>query len=551
MFDKKLDTDPYLDRLSETYPELYEGILLEFLKRPETRVALTRHEKTPTEILRKIASDNGAPIGNILSNPNCPTEIIAATLKSGKDDDLLAIAQNSAIDDSVIRQLAESSYSPVFTWICRRPDCPADLLESFFAICEKEWQSAAKRVQEETDANNSANIIFGDDVFGEIDDFAMYYEIDEYLLEAIASNPNTPKRVFDKMMKMELHKGWFGGGSLGSTLLSNPSVSAEDRAYLNLQGITKHIDNSGRVSSMIEHYGLPTSQAFDYSKFPLKYLEALNELGHPSGLLHPNLPVADQHYDFNECVDSWIKYETIYRTFWPELAIREDIFFWYQRSSYDGDNFYFSIPGVELEHEFSRGSYTYNSMTYPFIDRPWAVTVEDMDIEMSHENFSYRDIEELFDYSDEGEQYDLILAAIVSKNSWAGEETHWSSNDAEKKVVVSALYTLTKKGEEFVCEWAESLFEDDRDMKINIIPEKALPYSWKAMRIEKKNQITQTILEGFNKKVDSKYQYAEHFLTCIALHPDTPETIKDVLKTVDSKPVQQALAVSPRKDVSS
>jgi hypothetical protein len=105
-------------------------------------------------------------------------------------------------------------------------------------------------------------------------------------------------------------------------------------------------------------------------------------------------------------------------------------------------------------------------------------------------------------------------------------------------------YTLTNKGEEFVCKWAESFFEDDRDMKINIIPEKALPYSWKAMSTEKKNQITQIILEGFNQKIDTKYQYAEHFLTCIALHPDTPMSIRDLLKTVDSKVVKQALSVS-------
>lgn len=545
MFDKKLDTDPYLDRLEESFPELYQEILIEFLKRPETKVALTRHEKTPTEILRKIASDDGAPLGNILSNPNCPPEIITASLESGQDDDLLAISQNSAIDESAIRQLAKSSYSPVHTWICRRPDCPPDLLENLFAICEKEWEDAAKRVREEAEANNSANTIFGDDVFGEIDDFSMYYEIDEYLLEAIASNPNTPKQVFDKMMKMELHKTWFGGGSLGSTLLSNPSVSAEDKAYLNLQGITKHEDTSVRVSSMIEHYGLPTSQAFLYSKFPAKYLEALNELGHPSALLNPSLKIVNQSYKFNDFVDSWIKYETIYRTFWPELASRKDIFFWYLRSSYDGDQFYFSIPGVELEHEFSRGSYTYNSMSYPFIDRPWVEVIESMDIEMSNENFSYRDIEELFDYSDDEEQYDLILAAIVSKNSWAQDERNMTPSGAEMYVTMTPVrYSLTQKGEDFVCAWAESFFEDDREMKVKIIPEKALPYSWKAMPIEKKNQIAQIILEGFNKKVDTKYQYAEHFLACIALHPDTPKSIKDLLKTVDSKVVAQALSVS-------
>lgn len=546
MFEKKPDTDPYLDRLAASNPELYEEILLEFLKRPETRVALTRHEKTPTEILRKIASDNGAPLGNILSNPNCPPEIITASLKSGKDDELLSISQNSAIDESVIRQLAKSSYSPVLTWVCRRPDCPSDVLESAFRICEEQWESAVKRVQEESQVNEEVNLIYGDDLFGELNE---YYEIDDYLLEAIAAHPNTTQQVFSKMMKMNVHRKWFSDETLGSTMMSNPSVLAEDKAYLTLQGFSRTNEDLNQISSMIEHYGLPTSQAFEYSKFPLKYLEALNELGHPSGLLHPNLRIADQQYDFNECVDGWIKYETIYRTFWPELAARKDIYFWYQRSSYDGDNFYFSIPGVELEHEFSRGSYTYNSMSYPFIDRPWAVTVEDMDLEMSHENFSYRDVEELFDYSDEGEEYDLILAAIVSKNSWAQEERNMTASGVDVNVTMSPVYySLTKKGEEFVCKWAESFFEDDRDMKINIIPEKALPYSWKAMPTEKKNQITQIILEGFNQKVDTKYQYAEHFLTCIALHPETPISIKDLLKDVDSKPVQQALTVSPRKD---
>jgi len=353
-------------------------------------------------------------------------------------------------------------------------------------------------------------------------------------LEAIASNPNTPQQVFSKMMKMDVHKKWISNGSLGSTLLSNPSVLSEDKAYLTLQGITKVEENSNIIVSMIEHYGLPSSQAFEFSKFPSKFLEALNELGHPSGLLHPAQRIVNQKYSFNECLNGWIKYETIYRTLWPELSARKDIHFWYMRSSYDGDNFYFSIPGVEFEHEFSRGSYTYNSMSYPFIDRPWAETIETMDIDMSHENFSYRDVEELFDYSDEGEQYDLILAAIISKNAWTHE-------------VASPQYSLTKMGEEFVCDWAESFFEDDRDMKVRIIPEKALPYSWRAMPDEKKNLITNIIIDGFNQKSDGKYQYAEHFLTCIALNPDTPASINEVLKTVGSKVVQQAIAVSTLK----
>ena len=548
MFEKKLDTDPYLDRLEASDPALYGEILQEFLKRPETKVAITRHEKTPAEILQIIANENGGPWSVILSHPNCPPDLIKQRLKKGNEDELIAIAQNCSIDESLIRELAKSTSSPVLTWVCRRPDCPADTLQSIFRICEEQWESALTRMREESEANNNVNVIYGDDVFGGMDEFGMYYEVDDYLLEAIASNPNTPEQVFKKMLTMELNTKWLSDGSLGSTLVSNPSVSAEDRAFLNLQGFTRIEDTSIRIDSMIEYYGLPTSKAFEYSKFPSKYLEALNELGHPSALLHPNLKIVDQKYDFNEFVDGWIKYETIYRTLWPELTERKDIYFWYLRSSYNGDNFYFSIPGVELEHEFSRGSYTYNSMSYPFIDRPWAETIETMDIEMSHENFSYRDVEELFDYSDEGEQYDLILAAIISQNSWSGEVVTYSSSAPDTKATVSAQYTLTAKGEEFVCEWAESFFQDDRDMKIKIIPEKALPYSWNAMPIEKKEKITEVIIQGFNAKVDTKYQFAEHFLICIALHPGTPASIKTMLKALDSKMLSQALAVSPWKE---
>ena len=170
-------------------------------------------------------------------------------------------------------------------------------------------------------------------------------------------------------------------------------------------------------------------------------------------------------------------------------------------------------------------------MSYPFIERSWAELDEDMDIEMAIENFQNRDLIELYDYCEEGE-YDLILASIVSTFSSQVESDELPQ------------YILTKKGEEFVCEQAESFFEDDRDVKIEMIPEKALPYSWRALSDEKKLIITTMIIDGYKEKVDDKYQFAEHFLTCIALNLSTPPEIKALLATVDSKVVKQALEVA-------
>ena len=529
MFDNKLDTDPYLDRLLELSPKIHDELLIEFLKYPETKVALTRHETTSSDILLKINEEDKTQSRFILSHPNCPKKIIAETLKSGSDDDLIALAQNPSLTMDQVRILAKSSYDPVLTWVCRRLDCPSEILEDMFTVIEKQLAPI-----DSFDSSNpkDESSIFSDDefLFDESDDYSLMYKLDESLLEAIAGNPNTPDGIFKKMMAMDVKREWFFGGCLGSTLLRNPSVFVEDKAFLSLQGLTANLENENRINSMLEYYGLPTSQAFEIVDFPLAFLKALNEVGHPAGLLHPDLEETRHEYDFNEIVDGWIKHETIYRTLWPELTERGDVSFHYYRSSHDGDRFFFECKGVELNHDFSRGAHTYNSMSYPFIDRSWVETDEGMDLAMSQENFSYRDLEELLDYSEDSEQLDLILAAVISKSSWDGE-------------IEAPVCSLTEKGKEFVCEWAESHFEDDRDVKVVVHPEKALPYKWSALSVEKMLKLTQIIIKGYEEKVDTKYQFAEHFLTCIALLRETPPSLIELLSKIDSNPVQQALNV--------
>jgi hypothetical protein len=525
MFEKKLDTDPYLDKLAESDPDTYHELLLEFLKWPETREAITRHEKTPMAILRNIAAEKGAPWDNLLSHPNCPPELITKKLKSGKDAELWSLVQNCSLSEDQVRTLAKSNEG-----VCRRPDCPPDLLEGFFTICEQQWGEANTRIKQEVEEHNSGSSSDDDLFFGD-DNFSDYFEINEDLLLAIASNPNTPQQVFKKMLTMDVNKKWFGDRSLGATLMGNPSVSSEDKAVLSLQGFIESEKDSNQIVSMISHHGLPTSIAFEFPKFPLRFKEALNAVGHPSALLHPDFKVTNQEYSFNEIVDIWVKNETIYRTLWPELTEREDLSLQYWRSSHSGDHFHLWHEGVDFKQDFSEVSEYYNSMGYPSIERPWLETDETLDIEMSHEEFSTRDVEELLDWEVED---DVLLAAIISKNALSQEDE-------------SPQYTLTKKGEGFVCKWAESFFEEERMVKVVIYPEKALPYSWKALSIEKKEQIAKIIIQGFKQKVDTKYQFAEHFLTCIALHPHTPDSIKNTLKTIDSNLVREALSVSRGK----
>jgi len=529
MFQKKIETDPYLDKLEAKDPALYEALLLEFLQHPFTAGSLARHGTTPTFILEKIALTKYVPWNDILKHPNCPREVIDQQIVSTDSSDRIAICENPSLNEEQIYRLAKDDYSPVHTWLCRRQDCPPEILEYFFSKCEEQWNSVSQEAEQIKEIDTTSLFLDEDDVFGELIEIA-YYEFDETLTEAIASNPNTPQHIFKKIMKMNIKNELLTGGSFGVALMENPSVSKLDKAFLMLQGISKRNFSNDQEFSSLEYAGLPSSEAFEIPNFPIKYLEALNDLGHPSALLVPNLKVTSSTYNFSTAVDVWIKHETIYRTLWPELLERPDVDFCYFQSSYDGDNFYFSCRNVEFEHNFSRGSHTYNSMGYPFLERTWVELDETMDIQLSNDYFSYRELDELYDYCEE-EDYDLIAAAVISKFSWSEEGGK------------APEYVLTKKGEDFVCAQADNFFTDDRDMKVKVIPEKALPYSWKAMPDQKKLIITKMIIDGYNQKADHRFQYAEHFLACIALNLSTPLEVKELLAKVDSKVVRQALEV--------
>jgi hypothetical protein len=272
---------------------------------------------------------------------------------------------------------------------------------------------------------------------------------------------------------------------------------------------------------MLEHEGLPSSKAFEIKSFPIKYIQALAKAGHPFALFHPELDLGDSRPSFNEYIDYFIKSEIIYRTLWPELIERSDIKFFYFHSSYDGDALYFYVPGIQLQHDFIRGSLTFNSMSYAFIERDWVEVIESLDADDVISMFENRSFDEIIDF----EMEEILLALSISHSSLASK------------------IELTKKGREFLEVEGSTYFDDDVDYQVRILPEKALPYSWKKLSREKQIAITKMIIDGFNEKVDGKYQYAEHFLVCIALLPSTSDEIRTLIERVDSDVVHQALAI--------
>jgi len=483
-----LPSDPYLDRIEAQDSKLYLEILYCLIEHKVANKSIARHGRTPAEVLSALAKEKDAPIYEIVQHPNCPDELLRSSLQSPDSLVRLSVANNPNLSPSQIELLASDEDDSVKLHLSNRSDLSEDVIRKLF-----NW------------AKNEANQDYGHKM-------SWFY--------GIAKNPNTPREIIQALLKFDLKEEDYDGSTLGSALMSNPNMIDEDKALLSINGIPPKKMESIEVN-MLEHEGLPSSKAFEIQSFPIQYIQALAKAGHPFALFHPDLAVAEFQPSFNEYIDYFIKSEIIYRTLWPELIERNDIKFFYLRSSYDGDALYFHVPGLQLQHDFTRGSMTYNSMSYAFIERDWVEVIEGLDSDDVISLFEHRTFDEFIDF----EMEEIQLAFSISHS------------------VLAKRVELTQKGREFLEAEGSTYFDDDVDYHVRILPDKALPYSWKKLSKEKQLLITKVIIDGFNEKVDGKYQFAEHFLVCIALLPNTSSEIRTLIEAVDSDVVRQALAI--------
>ena len=103
MFEKKIETDPYLDKLEAKDSVLYEELLLECLKHPLTSSAIARHGTTPKSILARLIQGTSVPWNDLFVHPNCPEDMLNQKLSSTNDWDRISISQNPVQDYEMSR----------------------------------------------------------------------------------------------------------------------------------------------------------------------------------------------------------------------------------------------------------------------------------------------------------------------------------------------------------------------------------------------------------------------------------------------------------------
>ena len=271
----------------------------------------------------------------------------------------------------------------------------------------------------------------------------------------------------------------------------------------------------------------PTNKAFGIEEFPEHLLASLVNIGHPGGYLRTDaVPSRDMSLDSESVFDLWLSDQSIYKTLWPELRDIQpggvDFKRWLDRGR--GVS-YFEIAGLDFEHEdrlraTNNPDETNYHATKEFTD--W------LPIEIYYpeaiDDFKYIDFSEV---------------AVWGVLDWA---LAWSLSSYNSEYI--SLVEVDDVAFQFIWDQSMDRWWEDRELLTVVDEELVKPYSWKRLSFEKKTFLTELIKSVYLGGENGYYQYAEHFLICIALNPHTDDDLIEkffVGQFSDSQLIQDAI----------
>jgi hypothetical protein len=480
--------DPYLEKLESVEPAVFQELLQEMVKFPALHGGLCQNFGTPTAILTQvIESYKDFPLvpHQVLGNANCPRKLVDHFINDPVSGSLhlQSLATNENLNRHDLDVLI--SFPELAPNLAGRSNLPADL---FIYI----WTNY---LVDTKDAAFSLNLP---------------------VLKALACNPKTPLKILRNLSKYDLLDA---PGLVKSLLMSNPALPSATRAQYALLDFKP----GQNILDKVESTWYPTNEIFDIAEFPDHLLVSLIEVGHPGGYLRTDvIPSQGGALGSNAIFDLWISDQSIYKTLWPELSdikpFEADFKRWYSF----GEGFtYFDVVGIDLEHEERQddGELNYHAIPGSPTWLPYEMNFSDAQNDFYSTDFQF--------VADSG-----IL-------EWAEA---WNLSNYESEYI--SLVVKDNLAMQFIFDQRMDIWEAGLWFDAIIVDELCKPYSWNNLSSAKKAFLIEFIKSVFLNGEDGYYQYAEHFLICIALNPHTEDGLIEkffVGQFSDSQLIQDAL----------
>jgi hypothetical protein len=333
-------------------------------------------------------------------------------------------------------------------------------------------------------------------------------------------------------------------------LAKNPNTSDEVKVQMSLLGYKP--EKNALVTEELSMDKDPTSLVFPFSTLWVSSRESMGEMsgtevvlpdvatylysiGHPYSMLDTKSAVANPI--ITEDALLWmIKREYLHRIFWRELTELEDEFdiaYVYKGRTKIlfvdhpvlSPDFRYADAEDEVEPDLA-------GAIFDLPERPWTTVAQSLELDYAADEVAGRSDGNLVDKASENDlssTYEIALAFLTYGN--------YGDRDSEKYGV-----SLTKQGQDKLLEAAERTIEYDmHDIKVNINLDFKENLSWKNLQHEKQIQLFSLLKTGLISTNEELSGTAEHFLGCMALHPNTPEDILSELGELGNELIQEVL----------
>ena len=332
--------------------------------------------------------------------------------------------------------------------------------------------------------------------------------------------------------------------SVGAELWSNPFLTPEQRAALVLYSVDEPESKPDYWGGIHRFYAstlafLPYFKCSDYydrtkvdslKSIPDKYVKSFAQLGHPLGLLLPQLQSIEPVINSDALKELISEYNLLHRLFWPELCERED-FEIYRRNAYRTDDLFISHPmlGEEFE-EADPSEATQLGGVFIFSDNfTWLSGDEELSLDMA-----VREIES------SGE----TLAEVVSNTDFDTLGIKLAAfTFSDPELADKYGYKLKENAAFDVIDTAISFAEPDSfDVTAEINSDFPEMLSWRNLPEANKRGIFELLRVGSTLPESKATSDSIHFLGCMALHGDTPDSLLKELSSLGIPIVDEVLA---------
>jgi len=332
-------------------------------------------------------------------------------------------------------------------------------------------------------------------------------------------------------------------------LAKNPNTSDEVKVQMSLLGYKP--EKNALVTEELSMDKDPTSLVFPFSTLWVSSRESMGEMsgtevvlpdiatylysiGHPYSMLDTNSAVANPI--ITEDALLWmIKREYLHRIFWRELTELEDEFdiaYVYKERI---RVLFVDHPVLSLDFSYADAEDVESDLGGAIFDqpeRPWTTVAQSLELDYAADEVGGRSDGNIVDRASENDlssTYEIALAFLTYGN--------YGDRDYEKYGV-----SLSAQGLDTLLEAAEETIQYDmHDIEVDINFEFEENLSWKNLQHEKQIQLFSLLKTGLISTNEELSGTAEHFLGCMALHPNTPEDILSELGELGNELIQEVL----------